>query len=272
MHGYIKLQTPYRFCATPSQAPKVSKLIKARRALKTSQFAHSIQPNLPCAVISVKAQYHSKITFNMEDTSLNTSVILMTIPNRGDRSISPLTPSPSRELRGVRLFRAISRKLGRKTSTEDLSYTCEEDSRSSSTDSCSSTNGRTSRSKKLHNGSSCSTSPNHLSSSGSDTSSETHNCTSVRHRHHHSTSSFRKVFQSLSITNRSLSCTNGKDGKKKSKKNAPKRILRPPVTYTYVRGLSGLPTQRIPRNTTRILGQNNCACVSNNGYISGLNR
>lgn len=198
----------------------------------------------------------------------NSSVLLMNLPNPGQRSVSPLSPSPSRELRGVRLFRAISRKLTR-SSIDDLTFNCEEDSRSSSTDSCSSTSGRLSRTKKpTQNGSSCSVSPNHLSSSGSDTSSETPS-SSLRHRNH-STSSFRKVFQNLSITNRSQSCTSTKE--KKKKKSTPKRILRPPVTYTYVRGLSGLPTQRIPRNTNnKNFGQNNCTCV-NNIYLTGLNR
>lgn len=221
----------------------------------------------------------------MEETTINSPVLLMALPSTEARSISPMTPSPSRELRGVRLFRAISRKLGRR-SVEDLeSYTCEDDSRSSSTDSCSSTSAsaRCSRPKKSQIGSSCSsggsgfrsTSPNHISSSGSDTSSESQNPSSSKHRHHHSTSgaSFRKVFQSLSIS-RSQSCSSSKDTKKKSsKKSTPKRILRPPVTYTYVRGLSGLPTQRVPRTPPRIYtGQNGCGCISNNGYVSGLNR
>lgn len=220
---------------------------------------------------------------NMVETPVNSTVLLMTIPSTDARSISPLTPSPSRELRGVRLFRAISRKLARR-SVDDLSYTCEEDSRSSSTDSCCSTSAsaRCSRSKKLQNGSSCSsngsgfrsTSPNHLSSSGSDTSSESQNNTISSHRHSSTSASFRKVFQSLTISNsRSQSC-GSKDGKKKaSKKSTPKRILRPPVTYTYVRGLSGLPTQRVPRTSNRIyLGQTGCGCVSNSSYVAGLHR
>lgn len=225
-------------------------------------------------------------SFIMEDTSINSSVLLMTIPAADARSISPMTPSPSRELRGVRLFRAISRKLGRR-SVEDLSYTGEDDSRSSSTDSCSSTSAsaRCSRPKKSQNGSSCSSggsgfrsnSPTHISSSGSDTGSESqNNPTSSRRRHHHSTTgaSFRKVFESLSISNtRSQSCSSKDIKKKNSKKSTPKRILRPPVTYTYVRGLSGLPTQRVPRTPPRIYaGQTGCGCISNNGYVPGLNR
>ncbi|GLV32169.1 uncharacterized protein CBL_11874 [Carabus blaptoides fortunei] len=197
----------------------------------------------------------------MDESNVDSRVMLMSIPSTGNRSISPMspTPSPSRELRGVRLFRAISRKLGRR-SAEDLSYTGEDDSRSSSTDSCSSTSasGRCSRSKKVQNeGSSCSSggsgfrsaSPNHISSSSSSESGSESQQTTKRHRHHHSTTgaSFRKVFQT------------------------PKRILRPPVTYTYVRGLSGLPTQRIARTPPRTYtSQNGCGCSG--PYFPGLNR
>ncbi|XP_043282587.1 midnolin homolog [Venturia canescens] len=35
---------------------------------------------------------------------------------------------------------------------------------------------------------------------------------------------------------------------KNQTKKSPRRILRDPVSYTYVKGLSGLPTQRVPRN------------------------
>lgn len=54
--------------------------------------------------------------------------------------------------------------------------------------------------------------------------------------------SFCKAFQSLKISTRPDSAEN-----KCAKKN-PKRILRSPVAYTYVKGLSGLPTKRVPRN------------------------
>ncbi|XP_033212054.1 uncharacterized protein LOC117169679 [Belonocnema kinseyi] len=54
----------------------------------------------------------------------------------------------------------------------------------------------------------------------------------------------RKAFQSLTLLNKEKS-------EKKRHKKSPKRILRSPVAYTYVRGLSGLPTQRVPRNVAR---------------------
>lgn len=55
----------------------------------------------------------------------------------------------------------------------------------------------------------------------------------------------RRAFQSLKII--SSKWDNNKE--KKHAKKSPKRILRSPVPYIYVRGPSGLPTQRIPRNS-----------------------
>lgn len=187
------------------------------------------------------------------------------------RSVSPMTPSPSREIRGLRLFRAISKKLGRR-SHEDItnSENVDAESRSSSTDSCSSTSaGRCSR--KLNGNSSAdsgfrSLSLRHISSSSSDAGSD-----AGKHKHHHSSSteSIRKVFQNLTVnTQRSQSCSSQKEHKRKSKKPA-KRILRSPVTYTYVKGLSGLPTQRVPRNPMVFLN-NTCSC--NGPYMVGLRR
>lgn len=224
----------------------------------------------------------------MKDLHQNSNSVLLVSAN--SRSVSPLTPSPSREIRGLRLFRAISRKLGRR-SNEDLSYTGEDDSRSSSTDSCSSTStGRRCSRKNKCGDSVCSesrldddfrSSHHNMSSSSSETGSEENHINTrgiLRHRHHHSTtaSSFRKVFESLSLDNhrnssptthqRSQSCeiiTKSSTSKQSSssKKNVPKRILRTPVTYTYVRGMSGLPTQRVPRSTGRLYNtKSNCYC------------
>lgn len=53
----------------------------------------------------------------------------------------------------------------------------------------------------------------------------------------------RRAFQSLKITSSKWDST-----KEKKHAKSPKRILRSPVPYVYVRGLSGLPTQRVPRN------------------------
>lgn len=209
---------------------------------------------------------------NQENT-----MMLMAIATPDSRSVSPMTPSPSREMRGIRLFRAISRKLARRRSRDEPAFGEDIDSRSSSTDSCSSTSaGRCARSKKLDTNSSSaesgfrSVSPHQISSSSSDAGSD---IASSKHRHHHSTSaeSIRKVFQGLSINSRSHSCTNTKDTKRKSsKKTTPKKILRSPVTYTYVKGLSGLPTQRIPKNLPRVYMNSGCGCSMQ--YLSGLHR
>jgi hypothetical protein len=105
-----------------------------------------------------------------------------------------------------------------------------------------------------------------VSSSGSDTSSghmsryKAPSPSSDLHQR----SSLKKVFQSLTrnsrsrsasysdsnssktdTSNRRISESSANGGKKKKKKN--KGILRAPVTYAYVKGLSGLPTQRVPR-------------------------
>ncbi|KAF5304081.1 hypothetical protein FQA39_LY01866 [Lamprigera yunnana] len=166
--------------------------------------------------------------------------MFMQIPSPENRSISPYSTSPSREIRGLKLFRAISRKLARK-SHEDINLSEDADSRSCSTDSSSSTSaGRCTKSRKTTN-SEFMSSPQRMSSSSSDTGSDTQ---SVKHRHSTSVENFRRAFQNLTVSSRSQSCGNGKEAKRKQKKSSPKKILRSPVAYTYVKGLSGLPTQR----------------------------
>ncbi|KAH1002391.1 uncharacterized protein LOC109541858 [Dendroctonus ponderosae] len=175
---------------------------------------------------------------------------------RHSGNLSPLTPSPRSEMRGIRLFRAISRKLGRRS---HQGFRSTDESRSSSSDSsCSTSMGHTSRIEDKDR----SVSPNSSSSdSGSDVQT-------LRSRHHHSTSaeSLKRVFQNLNLYSRSQSCTNSKELKKKKEKKVPKSILRHPTSYTYAKGLSGLPTQRIPR--TR--GYSACSCSMH--YLSNLNR
>ncbi|XP_018322809.1 uncharacterized protein LOC108735369 [Agrilus planipennis] len=188
----------------------------------------------------------------------NNSIMLIQIPrnslnNSADLSLSA---SPSQELRGLKLFRVISKKLARK-SQEDLNNE-DTDSRCSSSDSCSSTSTeRTSRSaKKLENY----TTPN-----------ENGLLQSSRHKHSVSMENFKKMFEGLSIdTSRSQSCSRSKQKRKSSKKSSPKKILRSPVTYTYVKGLSGLPTQRIPRSEVRIYTNGSCRCSMQ--CIKSLNR
>ncbi|XP_076545214.1 uncharacterized protein LOC117604649 [Osmia lignaria lignaria] len=63
----------------------------------------------------------------------------------------------------------------------------------------------------------------------------------------------RRAFQTLKLSSK----WEGKEHK--HAKKSPKRILRSPVSYTYVRGLSGLPTQRVPRNVAQQLTMP-CSC------------
>lgn len=127
--------------------------------------------------------------------------------------------------RGGRLLKALSSRLSRRNNDSDSMGS------SSSNESVSGENGRS------DDRSSCS-----VSESGSDGSD--------RQRRHRSTVSLRRVFQSLTLSgSRSQSCSPTERTRPPKKQQQPKRILRPPVTYTYVRGLSGLPTQRVPRHT-----------------------
>lgn len=180
-------------------------------------------------------------------------VMFMDIPSsKTPRSVSPMSPSPGRD-RSVGFFDLLTRRFGRR-SHDDICYEHhgEEDSRSSSTDSCSSTSGRLSVSKKNRHNSNleltCS------SDSSSNNSADTSNTESRSHRR--STSSLRRAFQSISISSRSLSCSSTTQSKestkqKKAKKTPPPKrtILRQPVSYTYLKGMSGLPTQRVPRSS-----------------------
>lgn len=185
-------------------------------------------------------------------------VIYIEIPT----SKTPSTPSPCRE-RGIGFFDIITRRFGRRSHDDLNCYQNhgDEDSRSSSTDSCSSTSDRlTITTTKTHRSNleiSCSSDSSSNSSNNSSGNDNIQN--STRRHHRRSTSSLRKALQSLSISPRSLSCSGGdldnaKDTssikqKKSKKQQAPKRILRQPVTYTYLKGISGLPTQRVPKSS-----------------------
>ncbi|CAH2091185.1 unnamed protein product [Euphydryas editha] len=140
---------------------------------------------------------------------------------------------PATAARGSRLLKALSKRLSRR-STDDDSW-----GSSSSNDSMSCETGRT----------------GNRSSSASDSSNDS----LESHRRHRSTVSLRRLFQNLNLTSRSQSCSPTERQRQPKKQTQPKRILRPPITYTYVRGLSGLPTQRVPRHTV--------CCAT-----SGLNR
>lgn len=60
----------------------------------------------------------------------------------------------------------------------------------------------------------------------------------------------KKAISTLSMTtNANSNCAAATStNKNKSKVKPPQRILRQPVSYTYLKGISGLPTQRVPRS------------------------
>lgn len=134
------------------------------------------------------------------------------------------TMEPISAPRSGRLLKVLSRRLTKRGTDADSLGS------SSSTDSVSCEQARTDD---------CS------SGSTSDSSSDG----SDQRRRHRSAVSLRRVFQSLNLTSRSQSSSPSERSRQPKKQSQPKRILRPPITYTYVRGLSGLPTQRVPRHT-----------------------
>lgn len=166
------------------------------------------------------------------DTELSHPILLVSLPMPKEdrsRSVSPHSTSSSvRELRGIRLFRAISRRLSRK-------------------------------SRRYEDESTDSSSSEGHSDSGSGNNSP--DCMKDA-----SDSTLRKVLNTFNLANDRRSSDSNSDisstsssRKKSSTSSTPKKILRQPVSYTYVRGLSGLPTIRVPR-TSACCSQTCCRC------------
>lgn len=213
-----------------------------------------------------------------------------TVDNNKSRSVSPVSPSIYRE-KNTGFFDMLSRRFGRR-SNDELYYSQngDEDTRSSSTESCSSTSvqfadrneNKVNKPCKQHmtaNCHACNFTPNRnglnsASDSSIDSMIDNNNIitnasaapTNGLHVHRRSTSSLRRAIQNLSILSRSQSCsstiTTEKDQKanKKTAKQTTqpasqppqqqqKCILRQPISYTYLKGMSGLPTQRVPKST-----------------------
>lgn len=206
------------------------------------------------------------------------SFVLIRLPVRrlSARSVSPIRSAPlggdvDKNNGGAKLFRVLARTLCRRSQKQTQQDELEDYSRSSSTDSFYSS------ANKLTKGESCSSGEssgadsgysnrrgerfdgesNSNSGSGSDTGSDS----AAQGNTDDSSRAvvFRKAFQKLSIS-RSQSMDGiaiAKPIRRQKKTAAPKKILRAPVVYTYVRGLSGLPTQRVPRNT-----QSRSCCIN----------
>lgn len=248
----------------------------------------------------------------------------LTVDNINSADSSSRSPSPNRSIKGLNLFRAISRKIGKniRKAKEDkcMSSDDDDDSNSSFNSSQRSVNKNQKiecdcqyyyknernnimvtnknrnitfavddnnykkksedyqiKSRCLRFSTPC---PRHHTSSGSDTyssnddssasndleqssnrnrfSSNDSSTSSSSGSYKNSTAIVRKVLKSLNLNSRSLSCssiTQMKDmsfndrrelsQKEKRTKKSPQRILRQPASYTYVRGISGLPTHRV---------------------------
>uniref|UniRef100_A0A8W7P3C8 DUF4797 domain-containing protein n=1 Tax=Anopheles coluzzii TaxID=1518534 RepID=A0A8W7P3C8_ANOCL len=249
------------------------------------------------------------------------------IPTPSTRSVSPMSASvsPGKE-KSFSFFKSVYRKISLKSQDADELdqlgvHGEDEDSRSSSVDSCSSisdhqqqqqqqrdhqpTGSKRPSGRKLQ----LQLSNQALSSASSDSgvSGETGSNTNKRsddgreegeqsgaegakeNRRKSRRSSVLRLLESLAINapirSRSLSCSNssvnnllhlkGRESRaeskcslfstssannganggggerlsKESNKPPPKKILRRPVSYTYLRGISGLPTQRVPRSS-----------------------
>lgn len=225
----------------------------------------------------------------------------------GSGHSSSRSPSPNTPIKGLSLFRMISRKIGKnaRKSKEMTSSDEEEDSNSFSnsfsrskkdTDGCdcdyfykneqnilmlrNRSNSFTDESLKrerskeyrarnerclrfstpcngYHPSSGSDTcSSNDDSSGGNNFSSNDSSTSSSSGSYRNSRAIVRKVLKSLNLNSRSLSCSSisqmkeiptgeRNNVKEKRTKKSPQKILRQPVTYTYVRGISGLPTHRV---------------------------
>ncbi|XP_058053460.1 uncharacterized protein LOC131205398 [Anopheles bellator] len=220
------------------------------------------------------------------------------IPTPSTRSVSPLSSSvsPGKD-KSFSFFRSVYRKISLKSHDElnQLGVTHgDEDSHSSSVDSCSSISdhhrehlpSRTKLQMQLRlselaalSGASSEMTVNGAKEAPGDVSGSGVQDSRRKSRR----SSVLKLLESLAISapirSRSLSCSsssvnnllhskgrdsrteskcslfstnsNGANGErsKESNKPPPKKILRRPVSYTYLRGISGLPTQRVPRSS-----------------------
>ncbi|XP_055607824.1 uncharacterized protein LOC129755393 [Uranotaenia lowii] len=223
-------------------------------------------------------------TGNNNNSSEN---IYIDIPTPSTRSVSPLSSASPGKDKSYGFFQNIYRKISLKSSEDLNGSNAEENSRSSSVDSCSSFSEQLQAPPKRRSSSAIKSmdqiisTHEHSSASSDMESNSSHDVDkSLRECRR---SSVRKLLENLNISgpirSRSLSLSNapgnllshkGSKGESKaslfssnsissstpvsqgyngSGKLPPKKILRRPVSYTYIRGISGLPTQRVPRTS-----------------------
>ncbi|KAL9700843.1 hypothetical protein quinque_004284 [Culex quinquefasciatus] len=192
------------------------------------------------------------------------------------RSVSPLSSASPGKDKTFGFFQTIYRKISLKSSDELTSASSggeRMDSRSSSVDSCSSLSDRLQIAPKRRSSPCVKSSAEQilsleLSSASSDDSSRgdvksqpTGGSSGTNRSRSLSCSSTsvnllnHKILKQKAESKMSLFSTNSASatataGSGSSTKPPPKKILRRPVSYTYLRGISGLPTQRVPRTST----------------------
>lgn len=198
-------------------------------------------------------------------------VVFIEIPtinkSRSNFEMSPKSPALYRG-KNSSFFEMLSRRFGRRLH-DDIYFqqNGEEDARSSSTESCSSTSvqfgtrrdglkkscSQIVSNKQPHYVQNCMCEfvQNCESNSSSDSGSDS--IENRIHAHRRSTSSPRGSIKNISTSQRSLSCSNTRNDQKiKTNKKVPsqrKCILRQPVSYVYEKGMSGLPTKRVPKSS-----------------------
>lgn len=180
-------------------------------------------------------------------------------------STTTTTTSSSQRLSAMDFLQLLGKRFSRR-SQNDLIYNSEEDLRSSnSIDSFPSSLNRENESLRQ---SSVDLSCDASSESSSLKSSENGVNNRVQKRRRLFLAVMGKSLQNLTPSSRSVSCCSTpikmskseqqklKTPKQQKPKPQPQRILRQPVDYVYLKGMSGLPTRRVPRS--QLCCNNNC--------------
>lgn len=156
-------------------------------------------------------------------------------------------PDTLAQYTGVLLFRAIGRKIIKKNvrQREDLPNSSKENVQFNSCDSCTSEDYFDSAcSKKEDDSGYDSNGQNSNDGSCYGTSSSEDG----KEKRSKSWKSLNVLSLASALQNLKLHVTKHKAQSKKKPSKEPKSILRRPVRHVYVRGISGLPTRRVPVN------------------------
>lgn len=178
---------------------------------------------------------------------------------------STTTSSSNQRLSAIDFLQLLGKRFRRRSQNE-MSYNSEEDLRSSN--SIESMPSSLDQENDNLRQSSVDLSCDASSESSSLKSSEQGLNNRIQRRRRLFLAAVGKSLQSLTPSSRSVSCCStpmksSKNDQQKMKapkqqkpKTQPQRILRQPVDYVYLKGMSGLPTRRVPRS--QLCCNNNC--------------